>query len=203
DGETTDIVDENGIVIVRAGDIRDREIDIVVGEEPIRPKPVEVFFGDVVEGVEEVPGDGVFAVPAVHKPVQTFSKQRVAQHVLDGQVGQGRFTVGIVAIADAFQGIRGRDDGQVFFGRGIVRIAVDAKLLIELVVPFFAEIGLPDKVFEGGSPAFVHKRVAGFVDAHIEREPAVGDLVFGDETGEEGIGGSIVVYHHGVFHVGI
>src|SRR5258708_3585644 len=64
----------------------DGEVDIVIAEEPVRPEPVQVRSGDIVEGVEEIPGGGVFAVPAVHIGVQTFFKELVAQHVFYCQV---------------------------------------------------------------------------------------------------------------------
>src|SRR5438876_221906 len=83
---STNVVYPRRVAITRFIDAREREIDVVIAEEPAIPEPVQVLTGDVVEGVEEIPGNGVLAVPAIHELVQRATECRVSEEILEREV---------------------------------------------------------------------------------------------------------------------
>ncbi len=70
DREAADILNRQG----RGVCLIDGDVEVVVGKEPVCPEPIEVFSGHVVERIEEVPGEWMFAMPPFHIGVQAFAE---------------------------------------------------------------------------------------------------------------------------------
>lgn len=72
---TTDILQRNDVLGGRRHDFLNGEIKVVIAEEPVVPKPVQVFPRRPVEAQKHIPGRRVFAVPVVHECVQRRFEQ--------------------------------------------------------------------------------------------------------------------------------
>src|SRR5690606_39578992 len=87
----------------RGGDGAERVVERPGFEEPRRPEPVEVAAGDVLEGVEEVEGRGVFVPPST-----AVLAERAEERVLAQQAGERAQDQGGLVVARDAEG-RGAD----------------------------------------------------------------------------------------------
>ncbi len=177
-----DVVDADRVSAARFLDATNREIDVAVAEVPPIPKPVQISGGDVVDGVEEIPGNRVLAVPPIHEGVQRVPERRIAQHVLEREVAECRLAVRIVSVSVGAQSVGRRDDGQVLERGRIIAPTIHPELLKEATRPVLTEIGGSYEILKSRGPALVHHRVATLVDPHVEGEIRVRDLVLDHEA---------------------
>src|SRR6201999_723895 len=84
----------------------------------------------------------------------------------------------------------------------VINVRIDTEFPVGFVGSFDADVIAADQQLEGRGPSFVHKGKTGFVDPHIEREPAMRYFMFGYKPGKEDILIGIIVDHHGIFHIG-
>ena len=94
--------------------------------KPASPEPVQVPARSSIHAAKEIQRSRMFAAPIPDIPVQPLQEQAVPQQVFDIEITQRRFRIGIEVIVVALFLGRGRDDGQVIFLAGALRIRVYA-----------------------------------------------------------------------------
>src|SRR5207253_6607392 len=119
------VVDPRRVAITRVVAAAQREVDVVIAEEPAIPEPVQVLTGDVVEGVGEIPGNGVLAVPAIHELVQRATEGRVSEEILEREVAERGLAVRVVAVRGRTQRVVRSNDWQLLRRGRIVAPRVD------------------------------------------------------------------------------